>query len=208
MMVLYQYYNTDLLDILIGASKAAAAYVDDAIMIATAHDFSQTHEMLENLMTRPGGAIEWSRDHNSCFKFSKLVLIDFAHRNSKKQQSPLVLPNVTIKPSQSAKYLGVYVDQHLNWNTHIAYAIKKGANWSSQIRWVVAPSWGLTPEYMRKMYISVAILKILYMVDVWGTPKVLETLKVNRKGMSTAVSKLTSTQRAGTLVITGCLRPQ
>lgn len=205
-MALYQYYNADLIDIPTGANEAAAAYVDDAILIATASDFQQTHNILADMMTRPGGAVDWSNNHNSRFEFSKLALIDFAHRNSKKQRSPLVLPNSTIKPSTSAKYLGVFVDQHLQWNTHIAHVIRKGASWSSQIRRAVAPSWGLTPKYARKMYSSVAIPKILYAVDVWGIPKILEETEPHRKNTSIAVSKLTTTQRAGTLAITGCLR--
>lgn len=51
-----------------------------------------------------------------------------------------------------------------------------------------------------------AIPKILYAVDVWGTPKALEATRTHKKSTSDAVSKLTTTQRAGTLVITGCLR--
>ena len=82
-MVLYQFYNADLLDILNGTKEAAAAYVDDTILIATVTNFAQTHEILLDMMTRPGGAMEWSNNHNSCFEFSKLALIDFAHRNSK-----------------------------------------------------------------------------------------------------------------------------
>jgi hypothetical protein len=205
-MALYQYYNADLIDIPARASEAVAVYVDNAILIASASNFMQADNILADMMTRPGGAIEWSDRHNFKFEFSKLALIDFTHRNSKKQRSPLILPNMTIEPSPSTKYLGVYMDQHLNWNTHIAHAIKKGTIWSSQIRRVAAPSWGLTPRYARKMYSSVAIPKILYAVDIWGMPKAIETTATNKKGTSIAVSKLTSTQRAGTLAITGCLR--
>jgi ribonuclease HI len=105
----------------------------------------------------------------------------------------------------STKYLGVYMDQHLSWNTHIAHAIKKGTNWSTQIRRVAAPSWGLTPKHAQKMFIAVAIPKILYTVDVWGTPKDIEATAAQKKGLSQASAKLTTTQRAGALAITGCL---
>ena len=139
-MVLYQFYNADLLDILNGTKEAAAAYVDDTILIATVTNFAQTHEILQDMMTRPGGTIEWSNNHNSHFEFSKLALIDFAHRNSKKQHGPLILPGRSIKPSYSTKYLSIYLDQHLNWNTHIAHTIGKGTMWSKQIKRVTALS--------------------------------------------------------------------
>ena len=205
-MILYQFYNADLLNIPNGTKEAASAYVDDAILVATAKDFEGAHEILVDMMTRPGGAIDWSHKHNSRFEFSKLALIDFAHRNSAKERPNLILPNITIEPSRSTKYLGVYVDQHLSWNTHIAYTLKKGAEWSSQIRRVAAPSWGLTPKHARKMYASVAIPRILYAADIWGIPKPIEGRATHKKGTSVAIAKLTSTQRAGALAVTGGLR--
>ena len=146
-MALYQYYNADLLDIPEGANEAAAAYIDDAILIATAKDFPQAHELIVDMMTRPGGAIEWSNKHNSKFEFSKLALIDFVHRNSTKQRCSLVLPTATVEPSPSAKYLEVFLDQYLQWNTQITHAIKKCTTWSSQVRRIAAPSCGLTPKH-------------------------------------------------------------
>ena len=157
-------------------------------------------------MSRAGRAVEWSTKHNSKFEFSKLALIDFAHRNCKKDRPNLELPGITITPMQSTKYLGVFLDQHLSWSTHIAHIIKKGADWSSQIRRAVVPSWGLTPKHARKMLISVAMPKILYAVDVWGIPKPIEGTVIDKKGMSRAIAKLTSTHRAGTLAVTGGLR--
>ena len=116
------------------------------------------------------------------------------------------LPNITIEPSCSTKYLGVYIDQHLAWNTHIAYTLKKGAAWSSQIRRVVAPSWGLTPKHMCKMYISISIPRILYATDIWGILKPIKGRATHKKGTSMAIAKLMSTQRAGALAVTGGLR--
>ena len=205
-MVLYQYYNADLLDIPTNANESAVAYVDDTIMIATGKDFAEAHETLADMMSRAGGAVEWPKNHNSKFEFSKLALIDFAHRNSKKPRMNLILPNITIEPAHSTKYLGIYVDQHLDWRTQVAYAIKKGAKWNSQIRRVTAPSWGLTPQHARKMFNSVAIPRILYAVDVWGIPKPIEETAANKRNTSTAVSKLASMQRAGALAVTGGLR--
>ena len=94
----------------------------------------------------------------------------------------------------------------LQWTTHIAHTIKKEANWSTQIRRAVAPSWGLTPKYIHKFYKSVTIPKVLYAVDIWGILTALEETEPHKKGTSIAVSKLTTTQRAGMLAMTGCLQ--
>ena len=110
--------------------------------------------------------------------------------------SPLPVPN-------TSEY--IYVDQHLSWNTHIAHVIKKGMIWNSHIRRIAAPTWGITPKHVHKMYITVAISKILYAVDIWGTPKNLDSIAEHKKGISTAAAKMISMQRAEALATTGCL---
>jgi hypothetical protein len=58
-MALYQFYNADLVEIPNGCkSEYAEAYVDDAIIAASAKTFENTHEMLKDMMTRENGAIK------------------------------------------------------------------------------------------------------------------------------------------------------
>jgi Reverse transcriptase (RNA-dependent DNA polymerase) len=57
-MVIYQYYNADLLEIPKADGEAAIAYVDDSIMAATARTFTETHDMLVDMMTREGGVAD------------------------------------------------------------------------------------------------------------------------------------------------------
>ena len=83
-MILYQYYNADILDVPSGDHKLALAYVDNTILVAMAKDFTKTHNTLENMMNRAGGAVDWSTKHNSKFEFSKLTLIDFTHWEKQK----------------------------------------------------------------------------------------------------------------------------
>ena len=113
-MILYQYYNMDILDVPHGDHESASAHMDNAILVATAKDFTKTYNILEKMMNREGGAVDWSTKHNSKFEFSKLTLIDCAHRNSKKTFPNLELSDITITPTQNTKYLGVFLDQHLS----------------------------------------------------------------------------------------------
>ena len=72
-MVLYQYYNADLLDIPIHEGEDAEAYVDDTIMIAIDSDFGGTHWKLEDMMWRAEGVESWSKSHSSPLEYSKLT---------------------------------------------------------------------------------------------------------------------------------------
>ena len=205
-MVLYQFYNADILDIPTLSNESAIAYVDDALILATAKDFAATHNTLANMMTREGGIYNWSKTHNSPLEHSKIALIDFAHRNNNKERMNLTLPNIMITPSSSTKYLGVIIDQHLNWKAQHAYAIDKGTKWASQIRRVARPSWGITPNYARRLYIGVALPRILYGAEVWCGPPMISKSKGKIEGSSAILKRLATIQRSGALAITGALR--
>ena len=205
-MILYQFYNADLLDVPSSPSELAAAYVDDAILVATAKTFEDTHSMLVDMMTRKNGALEWARDHNSKFELSKLALVDFAHQCKKASRPPLQIAETQIEPSGSVKYLGVYLDQHLNWKEQEAYATKKGVAWAAQIRRVVRPDWGLTPKFARRMYTGVALPRILYAADVWAPPAYKSEVGAKPTANKRFTARLATLQRAGALAIVGGLR--
>ena len=87
-MALYQYYNADILKIPSSPHELVEAYVDSAILTATAKTFKEVHNVLADMMNRPGGMIEWSKSHNSSIEYSKLALINFAHPGVKKTCPP------------------------------------------------------------------------------------------------------------------------
>ena len=133
-MALYQFYNANILDIPKSSDEMAEAYVNDALLIATAKTFIEAHHKLTDMMTRNGGVIEWSTEHNSPLEYNKLALIDFAHQSCAQECPLLTLPNIMVTPVNSVKYLGVIFDQHLNWSAQHAHAVEKGSKWASQIK--------------------------------------------------------------------------
>ena len=77
-MILYLFYNADMLDIAHGRHELCLGYVDDMALIASADTFKNAHRMLGNMMSRPGGGLQWAVAHNSKFETSKSILIDFS----------------------------------------------------------------------------------------------------------------------------------
>ena len=96
-MIMYQYYNADLLNIPNNKDKDAMAFVDDSFMLAIADTFKEAHEMLADMIGREGGVAEWSTTHNSLLEYSKLVLMDFAHYQSQKKQTATTTPTKNSK---------------------------------------------------------------------------------------------------------------
>ena len=77
-MILYLFYNMDILDVARGKNELCLGYVDDLALVAMAKNFTDTHRLLKNMISQDGGVREWSTSHNSRFKDSKSVLIDFS----------------------------------------------------------------------------------------------------------------------------------
>ena len=144
-MVLYQYYNADLLDIPEHKGEGAVAYVDDAFMLASGKDFQDTHQKLRNMMSKQRGVINWSKMHSSPLEYSKLALINFASRHKKADNLPLLLPHRTIEPSDSTRYLGTIINRHLNWKAQHSYVVEKGTKWAAQICCLARLTWGIMP---------------------------------------------------------------
>jgi ribonuclease HI len=205
-MALYQYYNTDILEIPSSLQEVAEAYVNDTILTATAKMFTEAHKILANMMTRPGGMVDWSKWHNSSIEYSKLVLIDFSHPRVKKNRLPLQLPEITVEPMQNTKYLGIILDQNLKWGPQLAHIQGKGLKWAMQIKRLTRLTWSLTPKGTRKLYVSVALPWIMYRINVWCTPIHGKSASGSRKGSVNFIKKLTTVQRAGALAITGGFR--
>ena len=132
-MILYQYYNANLLNIPEQQEEEAVAYVDNAFMLATGDNFQDAHKKLKDMMCKERGVENWSETHSSPLKYSKLTLINFAHRQNNTESPALQLPHKTIVPSKSIKYLGVIVNRNLTWKAQQSYAVEKGTKWAAQI---------------------------------------------------------------------------
>src|SRR5258708_6205221 len=205
-IALYQFYNANILDIPQSKTESAIAYIDDALLLAIASNFMEAHRQLAQMVTREGRVANWSKTHNSPLEYNKLALIDFTHQNNTKPWPTLTLPHGTIDPSMNTQYLGVILNQHLKWTQQLAHITEKGSKWAAQIKRATRPTWGITLKYTCKLYISVALPRILYMIDVWCTPIHRGQTGTKRKGSVSAVKKLITAQRAGTITITGALQ--
>ena len=49
-MILYLFYNADILDIARGKNELCLGYVDDLALVAMAKNFADTHRLLKNMM--------------------------------------------------------------------------------------------------------------------------------------------------------------
>lgn len=130
-MFSYEIYNSALVEIPNKKNELGIGFVDDVLFLAAAKSVRGTYTKLKNMMTRNDGALAWADQHNCTFEMSKLKLVVFSRKRKNLSHTgkklpmncpPLHLPGQTIRPSSSAKYLGVFLDQELRFKEQEHYA--------------------------------------------------------------------------------------
>jgi len=216
-MILYILYNADLLEILALLSKEdSIGYVDDAIAIAFGKDFYETTRMLAHMMNREDGGYAWSVSHNSRYEISKLAVLHASQRtqpdpaNPRKRipldRPPLQLQGKTVKEVDSFKYLGVHVNAQLWWTIQAQKGVASATKWIMQLRWLTKISTGINAKLLRQLYISVAIPKMTYALDLWYTPPTKPIGSQRNVGSVGVLRQMQKLQRLATLSIVGGMR--
>jgi len=216
-VICYLLYNAGLLEIPIPfIHETILLFVDDATAIVAGKTFEDTHRMLRAIMERRGGIFEWAKEHNCGFGVEKFQLLDLtkktiAHTFIANRQAPTPRPNLRlgnhiIKSKASAKFLGVIVDNTLNWKEQAAAALGKGHDWVLQFGRLAQPTKGASRANMRRFYLTIAVPRMLYAADIFLTPLTRRTtVNLGRNGRA-VINKLAGVQRRAALNITGGMR--
>ena len=207
-VILYKIYNSLLIrcaDDL--ASTFPVAYIDDVAAVAVGRTLLDTTADLRTYMTRPRGALHWSRKANSFFNIPKLALVHFDPRLLHNDLGPdLDLPGGIVHPSASTKFLGVIVDGKLKFKQHAEYALAKGTKWLQQFGRLARPKNGIRAKHVLTLYKQMLIPAMLYAASVWITPQRKVATRKNTYGSVGLIRKLARVHRQACLLITGAMR--
>ena len=214
-MILYAYYNADLIDIAKGKNELSTGFVDDCAFVAVGDTLEDTHAILKDMMERPNGGLDWSHSHNSQFELSKLAVMDFPRPNTKTvspsltittRNQPNTTPNNTITNVQTYKYLGVIFDPKLTWKAHIAKTTAKAVRWNQQLTRIAKSAGGLSPNNTRLLFNTVAIPALTYAADVWYIPPFKMAHSQKSGGLVGVTKILDSIQGTAARHITGGIK--
>jgi len=123
-LYLFQYYNTDLLDIPEARNgEEAVAFMDDTLLLAPSKSLTESNAEVKKMMVRQGGGLDWSASHHCNFAIGKFR---FMGLTSKREKNPLgssrtrpilcqviSLQGVKVPVVTICKFLGVMIDQEL-----------------------------------------------------------------------------------------------
>jgi ribonuclease HI len=169
--ILYLFYNADLLEICTspGGETTSSGYIDDT-NILTYSDC--TEENCRRLAEIHIGCEDWARKHASKFapkKYELVHLTRYPRRFNIKQT--LELPNITIHPSQSCKYLGIHLDQKLQWSRQADAAMTKAIKSITALNSLSGSTWGFSLGHLRQLYQAIVVPQLTYCASVWYSPQ-------------------------------------
>ena len=71
-------------------------------------------------------------------------------------------------------YLGIILDQKLNWSLHIKTKVSKAIKWLAVLKPAIDNIYGLSPSKMLWIYKQILLPRITYGAHVWGHSLTLE----------------------------------
>lgn len=90
-MLLYAFYNADLIEIAQGKDEHVSGFVDDGAFLAIANTIDECHSILKNMMEHSGGGFTWSFTHKSPFELSKVAIMDYPRTKTDIASQPFIL---------------------------------------------------------------------------------------------------------------------
>ncbi|CCO36793.1 hypothetical protein RSOLAG1IB_12164 [Rhizoctonia solani AG-1 IB] len=207
-VIFYLLYNAPLVKVPRSSSnELCVAYIDDITFVTWGATFEENHRVLVDMMTRNGGALEWSDTHNSTFELDKTACIDFAPSATSKKlvRPPLTIRDQVINPVKSHTLLGVVMDQTLSWREQCDKALARGQQWAGQLNRLARMSYGTSMDTARRLYLSIAVPRFSYAADIWYSP-VTQSPGGRRKGSAGFADRLARIQSNAARAILGAMR--
>jgi ribonuclease HI len=120
---------------------------------------------------------------------------------------PVIIPGdptpTNLAPSDTAKYLGIWLDKHLNFTTHRKKMLAKGASSLEALRGISGSTWGSSLIAMRKVYQAVIIPQMLWGLSAWYCPA---ARAMPRGDLDKLTNELTKIQKRAAILISGAFR--
>ena len=111
--------------------------------------------------------VEWFKVNKLCLNIKKTNFMIFCAKNKRYEnnENKILVDNITVEQVNSTKFLGVYIDDKLNWNVHIDYISKKI---SKNIGVITRARKVLDQKTLVSLYYTFIYPYLNYCCSVWG----------------------------------------
>lgn len=202
--ILYLLYNADLIECA-EEGMTASGWVDDVGFLVPDMKEKYNIRKLQNVCEAAG---QWAKRHSSVFDVKKYSLIHFRHPElGEPRCTPLPLQtgtrtiNIPATTTESARYLGFWLDPELTFVDHRQRAVQKASKSLEALRSLAGSTWGGSVMAMRRVYQAVVIPQMLYGVAAWHQP-----LGLTRELINEQIRPFAAIQKRAACMIGGAFR--
>ena len=112
----------------------------------------------------------WGEKTGLKFNPSKTVSMIFTKKHLKQWDLPnkLLINNERVPFSDSTRYLGVMLDNKLNWSNQWSKVIKQAKQYLFMIIPKLSKKFGPQPKYVKWIYTAIIRPRIMYAFFTWG----------------------------------------
>jgi hypothetical protein len=158
--MLYLLFTTDLPQ---APNITIGTFADDTVILTCHNDILRASSCFQkylNILQR------WLQKWNIKINESKSTYLTFTLR--KDTSLPVYLNNVEIPPAATVKYLGLHLDNKLNWKAHIIKKRKQVDLRPSELYWLLGRTSHLSVDNKFLLYKSILTPIWTYGIELWG----------------------------------------
>ena len=141
-------------------------FADDTNLLSFSSDIEANCRRLESAWKQ---CEAWAQTRGMQFAPQKSELLHFTRTHQAPTQR-VQLGSAVVKPVESARFLGVWLDRKLRWTRHLKQLKTKLATQQFALTKLAASTWGVSISRARELYTKVIRSSLAYAASAWHTP--------------------------------------
>eukprot|EP00116_Pleurobrachia_bachei_P002378 sb/3462640/ len=153
-------------------------YADDIVIIISGIDLNSTmHDIIAEQMKI---LTTWVHKQGLKLSTAKTNIVAFHNPHQKINLKHLTIDNETLPIKPYAPYLGIDLDKHLSYKTHIYNKVKKATKAARPLNYLMNKNWGLSTSQARHIHNQIIMPNLLYAAGTWGHAALNNNLILNK----------------------------
>ena len=157
-------FNIMTLDLVEKLKDKATMYADDLVIWESDKNINIA---IDKLQTKINSTLEWMDENGFKISKTKTKYIIFTKNRKSKLHKDLFINGEIIEKVKQIKYLGLILDEKLNWNAHIEYVKKRCREKLNILRYISNKKWGADKSLILRIYQAVVRSIIDYGIFIY-----------------------------------------
>jgi ribonuclease HI len=138
-------------DLFPGLQSVNLSYIDDLSLSTSSSSIKKNVKLLERQIAR---LFQSGKELAILFNIAKTELIHFTAKKERKERTLRLPDNTIVAPTDTVKWLGIYLDYRLSFKGHIATRVNQARQAFYRLHRLANSERGLSPQAIRQLYLA------------------------------------------------------